>query len=929
MATPCPICGKSDWCRTTADGNTVCCFRSTGSEFVVGWLLLKKATARNEQQYGVWSRIIHAGEGSTPPATGRSEPAPKKAGRAPLSLTYRIFLDSLSLGQADAGQLLSRGLSDKRIRANKYRSLNSQRSAAVEAVLSEDSIAEYVSKIPGFYRNTQESWGFAGPQGIAIPVRNIIGQIVAIKIRAEKPGDGPKYVYASSVHHGGPGAGSPVHIPLHDDDDDLSTVRVTEGELKADVATARTNILTLGLPGVGTFRQALPILRKLDPETVLVAFDADYRTNKTVAAALGGAIRLFSRSFNVVVETWPAEWGKGIDDILAAGKKPSQLAGKKVKTLLQDLAKLCKPDATAAPPTIVITTQEKIVNDQAVNALANDETVFRRGDLLVHVIPDDGQDKLIWRPKGSPRIALLRTPVLRERLAAAARWHAPQGSKLAPAHPPNWTVQAVHARGHWPAIRPLEGVVTGPVLRADGSILATSGYDPATGLLCQLDVIIPDISTNPSRQDIEYAIKVLREAVADFPFELPVHEATWFAMLLTLLARPAFPGPTLLFLVDANVRGSGKGLLFDLAAIIATGRVIPRTPHPTDKEETRKLIMSLALAGDPVVMIDNVAGEFGNSAIEAALTSVTWKDRLLGLSRVVELPLTPLWVATGNNVVLIGDMPRRVVQIRLKSPLENPEERTGFQHPQLLTWATQERGRLLAAALTLLRGYCAAGRPDQHLTSWGSYEGWSDLVRSSIVWANLPDPAETRKQVTQQDYEVQALKGLTTALQAFDPDRAGLTASDMLRLLSDEKTCNTEMAHTMREALAYLCDTRAGLVPSPRSIGMQLAHFRERVVDGRYLDSRQRNNTAAWYVADVETGTKGTKGTFSGRFCAGDEKTGTSGTSRLSTREDDPETAGTKPEAQDKQTPLESAQKGSRGSLSSRPDEHSEDVEVF
>jgi hypothetical protein len=69
---------------------------------------------------------------------------------------------------------------------------------------------------------------------------------------------------------------------------------------------------------------------------------------------------------------------------------------------------------------------------------------------------------------------------------------------------------------------------------------------------------------------------------------------------------------------------------------------------------------------------------------------------------------------------------------------------TSFQHPTLLSWVGENRGRLLGAALTILRGYCAAGRPDMGLPARGSFEGWSDLVRSAVVWIDLPDPGETR-----------------------------------------------------------------------------------------------------------------------------------------------------------------------------------------
>jgi integrase len=49
------------------------------------------------------------------------------------------------------------------------------------------------------------------------------------------------------------------------------TVRVTEGALKADIATDRSGVLTIGLPGVSVWRQAAKVLRELGAKVVRVA----------------------------------------------------------------------------------------------------------------------------------------------------------------------------------------------------------------------------------------------------------------------------------------------------------------------------------------------------------------------------------------------------------------------------------------------------------------------------------------------------------------------------------------------------------------------------------------------------------------------------------------------------------------------------------
>ncbi len=102
--------------------------------------------------------------------------------------------------------------------------------------------------------------------------------------RADDPGDGPKYLYVSSAKHGGAGPGAPLHIPIFTGPTEM--VRFTEGELKADVATALSGMLTIAAPGVSCWRPAVPALKEFGVRTVRLAFDADARSNRHVARAL-------------------------------------------------------------------------------------------------------------------------------------------------------------------------------------------------------------------------------------------------------------------------------------------------------------------------------------------------------------------------------------------------------------------------------------------------------------------------------------------------------------------------------------------------------------------------------------------------------------------------------------------------------------------
>jgi hypothetical protein len=508
-----------------------------------------------------------------------------------------------------------------------------------------------------------------------------------------------------------------------------------------------------------------------------------------------------------------------------------------------------RPMATDRP-TILITTEEHEVNDQAVQCLGRELGIYQRGGLLARVTRDHSPAARGIRRPFAPRIETLPPPLLRERLAANARWitlcQTPEGPEEKPAHPPVWCVAAVHARANWPGVRHLEAVVDYPVLRPDGTLVCTPGYDPDTGLLLEPAGDLPVVPDAPTKVDAIAARDALLDLLADFPLERPVHRAAWLAALLTPLARFAFVGPAPLFLVDANVRGCGKGLLLDCISRIVTGERFTIATYTSDEDELRKRITSLALAGDRLVLFDNLEGNFGNAVLDAALTGTAWKDRVLGVNRMAEAPLYMTWYATGNNVAVAADTARRICHVRLESPEEHPEERNDFRHPNLLAWVGEKRCRLLGAALTILRAYCVAGRPDLDLPAWGSFEGWSRLVRSAVVWVDLPDPGETRLLLqAQADVGAENMAVLLACWEKLDPQRRGLTASEVIRLLYKDPPAEPPDFHAdLKAALEALLGR-----PDTRGLGNRLRTYRRRIFQGRFIDQTGTKQRAArWAV---------------------------------------------------------------------------------
>ncbi len=521
-------------------------------------------------------------------------------------------------------------------------------------------------------------------------------------------------------------------------------------------------------------------------------------------------------------------------------------------------------------PEVLITFEEAKVAEQVIYHLSRlgwetpwlnqDEAMrsrlYQRGGVLVNVVCDQTSEPSTMMLSGAvPQIRALPKTLVRERITQAVRLveEVKKDDEVVhvPKRPPDWLVQGIHQRGEYGSnVKPLVGVTRTPTLRTDGSVLQVRGYDASTGLLFLPDADFTNVPDTPSQVDAKRAAEVLLDVVADFPFATSADRSVWLAAVLTLLARSAIRGPAPLFAFDANVRGAGKTLLADSAAIIATGSPMARQAWPGCDDEVRKLITSVALEGWSAILLDNVATKLGGPSLDAALTATTWQGRILGESRTTGLlPMTTVWLATGNNIELSADTARRTLLTRLESLEEHPEDRNVFKHPDLKRFVTSERARLAIAGLTLLRGYFAAGSPDMSLTPWGSFDEWSRLIRHAIVWAGQADPHANCDVVRNADQSAQVVRMIHAGIEEADNDCKGLTAAEIARLLGHPVSQDgTDPWATLREAITEICGSK----PEARKIGYGLRKYQGRVCAGKRLVSMPgRSGVKRWVVEPV------------------------------------------------------------------------------
>jgi Primase C terminal 2 (PriCT-2) len=342
--------------------------------------------------------------------------------------------------------------------------------------------------------------------------------------------------------------------------------------------------------------------------------------------------------------------------------------------------------------------------------------------------------------------------------------------------PPMEVAQTVLGRkGEW-LFPTIVGVISTPTMRPDGSLLLTPGYDPTTRLLLAAPPSLPAIPDHPTRDDALAALTLLEDLLIEFPFVDEVSKAVALSAMITPVARGAFPmTPT--HVSRASIAGSGKSYLWDIVAAIAIGQLMPVMTAGKTEEETEKRLGAALIAGQPLISIDNVNGELKGDLICQAIERPIVQIRILGLSLNMDVePRGLSMFVTGNNITIVGDLTRRVITTILDPKLERPELRKFEKRPVEIVF--DDRGKYIAACLTICRAYSVAGRPDA-VTPLASFEGWSDTVRSALMWLGKADPVLSME-----------------ATRAEDPDRGKLV--DML----------TAWANTIGIGRAYRCPAK-------------------------------------------------------------------------------------------------------------------------
>lgn len=473
--------------------------------------------------------------------------------------------------------------------------------------------------------------------------------------------------------------------------------------------------------------------------------------------------------------------------------------------------------------------------------------LYTRGGIVRPIV--DEMQAAHGRTTKVARLATVDADMLVDHLSRSADWTKYNSRKndYTLTDPPRNVAAIILARdGEW-RLPPLAGVITTQTLRPDGTILSAPGYDAETRLLLLDPPAIPVMKEAPTKADALQALGTLDALLDGFPFVDAASRSVALSGLITPVVRGAMPVAPL-HANTAPVAGSGKSFIVDIASAILTGDRAPVIAAGRNEEETEKRLGSALLAGLPIVSIDNVNGQLGGDALCQMVERPVVSVRPLGVSKLVRIESRATTFATGNNIQLVGDMTRRVVLCSLDPDVERPELRTFRFNPYEAVIAN--RGRYVAAALTIARAYIVAGYP-LALPPLASFEAWSNIVRSALVWLGRVDPVDTMAAARADD---PVLATLSAVLHAWHQAIGeGERSTGKVKEIAETRDPFSNSIHgDLLQALSEVAEGRHGGIDSTR-LGKFLGRHSGRIVDGLKLLGTTDSHTKrkAWRVVRV------------------------------------------------------------------------------
>ena len=529
----------------------------------------------------------------------------------------------------------------------------------------------------------------------------------------------------------------------------------TEGAKKADSAAAR-GFPAVNLNGVWGFAAKgvpLPDWEKLRPHLggrlVLIAYDSDaarkrgvelaMRRLETLLKSMGATVKV------VYFEDAPDGSKIGLDDFFADGGtieklwelardlEPVEESNRKRREKVKADKRTQIEENAAKAGAVVIETNDRQQQDKISDLARAIERFNALSPRLFHGAA--GLVRIERTFEGTPRIKHATRAAVASIAGKAAQWICTNENDVREVAPARDLCEIfLESPDDWRGIPVIEGTATAPFFAPDGTLCACEGYHESARTWLSLARGFDVGDTTPTPESIEAARQIiLSDILGEVSFGDEASRAHAVAQMLLPFVRRLIDGSTPLHLWNAPLRGSGKSYAAELCILPFTEPT--PTPEKANAEEWRKSLLCDLITGPSHIFFDNIKGSLHSPALDAAITSAYFKDRLTGTGEMVTAPVRCVWVATANNAELTEDAVTRAIVIAIDPESENPDTREFKSNPKAFIRAN--RGRVCGAIITLVRAWQDAGAPSYSGPHRCRFPQWAGVIGGILETAQI------------------------------------------------------------------------------------------------------------------------------------------------------------------------------------------------
>ena len=481
---------------------------------------------------------------------------------------------------------------------------------------------------------------------------------------------------------------------------------------------------------------------------------------------------------------------------------------------------------------------DKVI-DAAEAELVHLGNFYQRSGVISNVLTDPGSNLTA--------IKQVNVTDLTRALSKKVTWVCNTSNGLKTVDPSSRHVNALYSSGSYRQLPVLVGVARQPYLRDDGSLMSVSGYDAQTkmfGVFDEQGFFVPE---HPTKVQAQTCLAEIDGLLSEFGFAAPHDRSAALGLILTSAIRASLPLAPMGHIKAPQI-SSGKSFLCDLIGAFSGPGIVAASTFPDNDEECSKLLLSAFSESPSVIKFDNLTSDLlPFKSLCSAITEQHLTGRILGVSQMRTVSTRCLLLSSGNNVDAIKDMTRRVLTVNLDPGVEMPATRKFQKNP--LAMVLENRGYYVSLALTIVRAYIAAGLPLQAgLQKLSSFDHWTRLVRSPLVWLEQPDPATTMFTTIVNDPDREQLGELLAAWYKKYGSKP-TSISDIAKLVENGAFCpaTIELAEVAKEIAE-----QKGVI-NRKSLGRWILRHQGQIVGGlKFARGSKCAGSARWVVKPIE-----------------------------------------------------------------------------